>query len=116
MDFRRLLNLALAILVTVGLALAPLRVPVAATPTQPAGMSDMSVSTEMPCCPDEQKSKDCPDCPLLAICALKNIQTAPWTAALPVRHAIRTSHLVADDVFADGLNGPPPHQPPRKLA
>jgi hypothetical protein len=116
MDFRRFFDLALAVFVTAGLALAPLRAPVAATPAQPAGMTDISMSTEMPRCPDEQKSKDCLDCPLVAICALKNIQAAAWTGALPVRHGIRTSHLVADDVFADRLNRPPPHQPPRKLA
>jgi hypothetical protein len=36
--------------------------------------------------------------------------------ALPVRHAVRTTHALRDDVFADGLDRPPPDQPPRNLA
>ena len=59
-------------------------------------MTDMSMSADMPCCPDEQKSKDCQDCPLVAMCILKTAQAGPVaTAALPLRHAIRTTHLVA---------------------
>ena len=117
MDFRRLLNLALAVFVTVGLALAPLAAPMAATPAQPAGMTDMSMSAEMPCCPDEQKSKDCQDCPLVAMCILKTVPAGPVATAIPLqRHAVRAAHSLLDDVFADGLDRPPPDQPPRKLA
>jgi hypothetical protein len=48
---------------------------------------------------------------------LTTAQTAPpATSALPVRHAVRTTHALRDDVFADGLNRPPPDQPPRNLA
>ena len=117
MDFRRLLNLAIAVFVTVGLAVAPLAAPAVAAQSQAAGMMDMSMSSDMPCCPDEQKSKDCQDCPLVAMCMLKTAQAGPSvTAALPVRHAIRTSHSVLDDVLADGLDRPPPDHPPRNLA
>src|ERR1700754_2537106 len=104
MDFRRLINLILAVLVTAGLAVAPLATPAAATQPPAAGMMDMSMSADMPCCPDEQKSKDCQDCPLVAICVLKNAQAGPSLAsAMPVRHAIRTSYSVLDDVLTDGL-------------
>jgi hypothetical protein len=118
MDFRRFLHLVFAVLVTVGLTLAPLT-PTAATHPQAAGMDmagmDMSMS-DIPCCPDEQKSNDCQDCPLVAMCVLKNAQAGPSLAsALPVRHAIRTSHSILDDVLADGLNRPPPDHPPRNL-
>jgi hypothetical protein len=115
MDFRRLVNLILAALVTAGLAVAPLATSAAAAQPHAAGMIDMSMS-DMPCCPDEQKSKDCQDCPLVAICVLKNAQAGPSLAsAMPVRHAIRTSYSVLDDVPADGLNRPPPDHPPRNL-
>src|SRR4051794_31602300 len=117
MDFRRLLNLILAVLVTAGLAVAPLATPGAAAQPQAAGMMDMSMSTDMPCCPDEQKGKGCQDCPLVAICVVKNAQAGPSLAsAMPVRHAIRTSYSILDDVPADGLNRPPPDHPPRNLA
>jgi hypothetical protein len=117
MDFRRLVNLILAVLVTAGLVVAPLATPAAAAQPHAASMMDMSMSADMPCCPDEQKSKDCQDCPLVAICLLKNVQAGPSLAsAMPVRHAILTSYSVPDDVHADGLNRPPPDHPPRYLA
>jgi hypothetical protein len=113
---RRLLKIAFAVFVTLGLALAPLAAPAAAAQARADGMTDMSMSSDMSCCPDEQKSKDCQDCPLVAMCVLKTAQAGPSeAAALPLRHAIRTTHLVADDVIGDGLTRPPPHQPPRTL-
>jgi hypothetical protein len=117
MDFCRLLNLALAVFVAVGLAVAPLVTPAAAAPPRAAGMMDMSMSADMPCCPDEQKNKDCQDCPLVAMCILKTTQAGPsLTAAMLLRPAIRTAHSVLDDAPADGLNRPPPDHPPRNLA
>ena len=117
MDFRRFLNLALAVFVTVGLAVAPLGAPAIAALPHAGGMTDMSMSADdMPCCPDEQKSKDCHDCPLVAMCILKTTQAGPSsTEALPLRHAVRTVHSVLDDASTDGLNRPPPDQPPRNL-
>jgi len=117
MGFRRFLNLALAVFVTVGLAVAPLGAPAAATLPHASGAADMSMSADMPCCPDKQKSKDCQDCPLVAMCFLKNAQAGVSLAsAMPVRHAVRTSHSVLDDIPANGLNRPPPDHPPRNLA
>jgi hypothetical protein len=117
MNSWRLLNLALAALVTIGLTMAPLAMPSIAAHSQPAGMNDMSMLADMPCCPDDHNSKNCGDCPLVAICILKTVKAGPvLTAALPVRHAIRTVHLFRDDVFADGLARPPPDHPPRSLA
>jgi hypothetical protein len=116
MDSRRLLNFALAVFVTVGLSLAPLATPAAAAPRHAAGMTDMAMSADMPCCPDEQKSKDCQDCPLVAMC-VQTAQAEPEsTAALPLRHAMRTAHSVMNDAPADGLERPPPDHPPRNLA
>jgi hypothetical protein len=116
MDFRRLLNLVLAVFVTFGLALAPLATSAKAAQPRAPGMTDMSMSADMPCCPDEQRSKDCQDCPLVALCVLKTAQAGPSsTEALPPRHAVRTAHSVYSDVLADGLDRPPPDHPPRNL-
>jgi hypothetical protein len=117
MDFRRLYKFALAVFVTVGLAVAPLATPAAAAPSHAAGMMDMSMSADMPCCPDEQKNKDCQDCPLVAMCVLKTAQAGPSMAqALPLRHSIWTAHSFRDDAPAEGLVRPPPDHPPRNLA
>ncbi len=117
MNLRRLLNMAFAVLVAAGLTLAPLAASTAAARAQPAGMTDMSMSADMPCCPGEQKSKGCQDCPLVAMCVLQTALPGPSaTAALPLRHAVRTTHVVRDDVLAAGLDRPPPEQPPRHMA
>jgi hypothetical protein len=125
MVFRLFITRLLAIAIVVGLAVAPVAAPAAMQASNmDAGMTDMSsiadmssMAADMTCCPDEQKSKTCTDCPLIAMCVLTAAQAAPpATSALPVRHAIHTTHALRDDVFADGLNRPPPDQPPRNLA
>jgi hypothetical protein len=79
-----------------------------------AAMSSDAMSADMPCCPSEPKSKDCPDCQLMAICMMKTVQAGPSPAlAMAVRHAVRTSHLFKDDALADGVVRPPPDHPPR---
>jgi hypothetical protein len=113
MNLRRLLNLAFAVLVTVGLAVAPLVAPAAAVQTKAADMTDMSMSSDMSCCPD-QKSMDCQDCPLIAMCVLQTVQAGPpMAAALLLRYAVRSAHIVRDDALSAGLDRPPPDQPPR---
>ncbi|WP_308200346.1 hypothetical protein [Bradyrhizobium sp. 190] len=97
------------------LVFAPLVTPTSLKASEAVGMASMSA--DMQCCPDEQNSKDCQDCPLLAICALKTAQPGRSpTEALPLRHAIRTAHSVLDDMPADGLKRPPPDHPPRNLS
>ena len=129
MIFRLFITRLLAIAIVVGLAAAPVAAPAAMQASNmhalmAAGMTGMSsmadgssTAADMTCCPDEQNSKTCTDCPLIAMCVLTTAQAAPpETSALPVRHAIRTAHALRDDVFADGFNRPPPDQPPRNLA
>jgi hypothetical protein len=135
MVFRLFITRLLAILIVAGLAVAPVAAPaamqasimhasMAAEMTEMSSMADMSsvadvssMAADMPCCPDEQKSKTCTDCPVTAMCVLTTAQVAPpETSALPVRHAVRTTHALRDDAFADGLDRPPPDQPPRNLA
>lgn len=117
MVFRQLIAQLLAIFVIVGLAVAPMVAPAAGRTSAAAGMTEMSsTAADLPCCPDEQKSKTCTDCPLVAMCVLTTAQAAPpETLALPVRHAVRTAHAVLDEATADGLAPSPPHQPPRNL-
>lgn len=132
MIFRRFISRLLAIAIVAGLAVAPVAAPVAMQASMHAsmagmmadGMTDMSSMTDtssmaadMPCCPDEQKSRTCTDCPVVATCVMTAAQSAPpATSALPVRHGVHTTHALRDDVFADGLSRPPPDQPPRNLA
>jgi len=119
MDVRKLLRLLLAVLVTAGLTIAPLATPAAAEHSMAAGMmqmADMSdMAADMPCCPDKQKSHDCQDCPLVAICMLKVWQAGPSTSAVLTRDPSRQRIRPLDDVVADGLARPPPDHPPRSL-
>jgi hypothetical protein len=117
MNLRRLITRLLAALVIAGLAIAPLATPSAAKAMDRADMTGVeAMAADMPCCPDQQKSKDCQDCPLVAMCVLKTTQAGPSpTQALPLRHPIRAVHSLIDDVPAEGLDRPPPDHPPRNL-
>jgi hypothetical protein len=113
---RRILNLVLAVFVTAGLMVAPLVIPAAAGYPMASDMqmSDtQDMSADMPCCPDQKNSKQCQDCPLLAICMLKVLQAGPAAvmATLSPRALERLQPL--DDIIADGLTRPPPDHPPR---
>ena len=118
MVVRRLFKLLLALLVTAGLTIAPLATsavghPMAAAAMQMADSSDMTA--DMPCCPDQQKSKPCQDCPLFAVCSLMALHAGPSADAIAVRHPSREQLRPLDDMIADGLERPPPDHPPRKL-
>jgi hypothetical protein len=117
MNFHRFIGRVLAVLVIVGLVVAPLATPVAAKPFAAAEMSDMSgMSADMPCCPDQQKSNDCQDCPLIAMCMLTIAQAEPPAAnSVPARLLSRHLFVALVDAFAEGLDGPPPDHPPRAL-
>lgn len=117
MVWRRLMARLLAIAAIVGLVIAPLAMPAAAKPAASAKAAHSSMSADMPCCPDEQPGKDCPDCPLIAICVVKTTQAGPSSLAeMPQRHGVRTTHAVTDDPIAAGLARPPPDHPPRLFA
>jgi len=117
MTGRRFLRLLLVVLVTAGLTVAPLVTPAVAghsmAPMQMADMQDMP--DDMLCCPDEQNSKQCKDCPLVAICMLKVLQAGPSITPVTVRQPSRELLRPLDDVFAAGLTRPPPEHPPRHL-
>jgi hypothetical protein len=120
MVLRRFITRLLAMLVIAGLAVAPLATPVAANASGHAEMTDMasmsteSMSTDMPCCPDEKSG--CLDCPLAAICVSQITPAAPAQAdAILVRLSSKTAHAVRNDAPSRGLNLPPPDHPPRNL-
>jgi hypothetical protein len=122
MDVRQLFKLLLAVLLTAGLTIAPLATVAAGGHSMPAAMpmvdmADMpDMAADMQCCPHEQESKDCQDCPLLEICLAKSTQINPAATALILdRTAIDTVLLATDDAIADGLERPPPDHPPRIL-
>jgi hypothetical protein len=119
MRARRFLNLLIALSVAAGLVSMPLAVPAHANSGPPVVTSsdDMEAMAEdMPCCPHEQKSKPCEDCPLLGICLAKSTQINPAAAAVLIdRTSIHAVLLGADDAIADGLERPPPDHPPRIL-
>jgi hypothetical protein len=114
MGLRRFIRFLLAVLVTAGLTVAPLVTPVAAKPMAPVAMAG-DMSADMPCCPDKQKSNDCQDCPLVAMCMLKISLVAPTASGLPARLPTRTRIVAFDELITDGLDRPPPDHPPRSL-
>jgi hypothetical protein len=115
MNFRRLIGYLLAILVIVGLVAAPLVTPAAAKRLPVAEMTDMAaMSGDMSCCPDGQKNKSCPDCPLVAMCMLTIAQAEPSSAnGIQVSFQARRLSFALVDLVADGLMGAPPDHPPR---
>jgi hypothetical protein len=115
MNLRRLIGHLLAILVIVGLAIAPLVTPAAAKRLPVAEMTDMAaMSGDMPCCPDEQKNISCQDCPLVAMCMLTIAQADPSpTNGIQLSFQTRKLSFALVDLVADGLMGDPPDHPPR---
>ncbi|MGO4716070.1 hypothetical protein [Bradyrhizobium sp. 2TAF24] len=115
MNLRRLIGRLLAVFVIVGLVFAPLVTPAAAKRLAAAEMTDMAaLSGDMPCCPDGQKSNNCQDCPLVAMCMLTIAQAEPSsTNAIQVSFQTRRLSFALDDLIADGLMGSPLDHPPR---
>lgn len=116
MDGSRFPKLLFAVLVAVGLAIAPLASPMAAgNSASDAEMQMAAMSGDMPCCPEKQKQSDCQDCPFLAICMAKVLQNGPSTDGLPVREATSRPLRPLDEPKIAGLIPPPPDQPPRTI-
>ncbi|MGN1285441.1 MAG: hypothetical protein ACI4XG_02485 [Bradyrhizobium sp.] len=135
MHVRRLVNLWILLLVAAGLLLAPVApafarmMPDASAATM-QGMSDhqamsdqampdeamsgQAMADNMPCCPDQTKSKGCEDCPFLALCMLSVSLPAPGGAmSLIAREPSQNAFAAGDDRLLDGLGAKPPDHPPR---
>ena len=112
----------LAILLIVGLVVAPFsaRANAGMTSMDMAAMDmtstkTVSMSADMPCCPDRSAPADCDGCPLMAICMVKTFQT-PSAAAVAEILAVTTRMLLpASDPQAESLGYLPPPRPPRSL-
>ncbi|MFQ3459224.1 hypothetical protein PMN64_38740 [Bradyrhizobium sp. UFLA01-814] len=77
-------------------------------------MSDQAMADDMPCCPDQSKSKGCDDCPFLALCMLSvSLPVPAGTASLVEREPLRSRIAAHDDRLLDGLGAKPPDHPPR---
>ncbi|KWV51414.1 hypothetical protein AS156_12595 [Bradyrhizobium macuxiense] len=124
MDARRFANLWIILLVAAGLLLAPLAVPVMASPMAgAAGMADeamqamsdhQAMADDMPCCPDKAKSNPCDSCPFLALCMLSiSVPVPAGAASLIARDPLRSQFAAHDDRLLDGLGAKPPDHPPR---
>ncbi|KZD21195.1 hypothetical protein [Tardiphaga robiniae] len=115
MNLRRTIGQVLAVFVIVGLSFAPLAAPAAAKRLAAAELTDMSaMSADMPCCPDGNKTDDCKDCPLIAMCMLTVAQVVPSPSdGIQAPFQIRRLFFGFDDLTADGLVGVPPDHPPR---
>jgi hypothetical protein len=127
MNLGRLIARVLAVFLIVGLVAAPLVTPAAAKRSAVASAMDMAamsgdmaccqavIKDNMNCCSEQQKSNDCQDCPVMAICTLTLAQAEPPPAnsiPAPVL-SIRSLFFASDDLIADGLIGSPPDHPPR---
>jgi hypothetical protein len=116
MDASRFLQFLLALVVTVGLAIAPLASPVAGVSrASDTGMQTSDMAGDMPCCPDKEKQSGCQDCPLLAICMLKVLHGGPSGDGLPIREAQRRVLRPIDELVITELTPPPPDRPPRTI-
>jgi len=114
MTVTRILHFLFASLISLGLAIAPLAAQAVAADRMDPGMMQMAdVSGDMPCCPDKQKQGDCRDCPLLAICMAKVLQSEPSANGLPDAEGASRALRPRDEPVLAGLSRPPPDQPPR---
>ena len=121
MHLRRLANLWILLLVAAGLLLAPVAPAFArgmpgdaATAMQMMSGEMQAISDDMPCCPDQTKSKTCDGCPFAALCMLSVPLPVPSGAAsLIERHPLRGQFAAHDDALLDGLGAEPPDHPPR---
>jgi hypothetical protein len=121
MRLRNFANVWIMLLVAAGLLLAPLAVPIMAKPmsdtaSTEAMSDDMSMADDMPCCPDQTKSRNCDSCPFVALCMLGASLPAPSGAATLIeRHPLRTAFSANNDLLIDGLGAKPPDHPPRTI-
>lgn len=76
----------------------------------------MQMADDMPCCPDQTKSKSCDSCPFVALCMLTISLPAPsGVGVLIARYPLRTTFATNNDLLIDGLGAKPPDHPPRTI-
>ncbi|GKQ56051.1 hypothetical protein [Bradyrhizobium sp. Ce-3] len=126
MHLRRLANLWILLLVAAALLLAPVAptfarmIPDVSATAMQAMPDEQAMSgqamADMPCCPEQTKSKGCEDCPFLALCMLSIPLPVPAGTASLVKRDPQLSRFAArDDRLLDDLGAKPPDHPPRTL-
>jgi hypothetical protein len=107
------LSRLLAILLIAGLAFAPFSAP--ASTAKAAPVAAMEMSADMPCCPDNPAPMDCDQCPLMAICMVKNFQEPASAGVIEIRPVTVRLLAPGSDPATEGLDSLPPAKPPRSL-
>ena len=116
-------------LAILGLVLAPVSATAMATPVVMHGavvekamaengmvLADeaSTISSDMPCCPDEKPTRDCGnDCALMAMCANLALQVPTFATLLIFRPAVTPKISSRNDAPRDSLAQAPPPRPPR---
>lgn len=113
MKRRCYLRMMFAVLVTMGLLVAPLA---GSAIAKGVAMSTAQMSGDMPCCPDgDGDQKDtCKDCPSMVACNLQGMQALPIAVSRADFGFSPFDRIVATDDFnAANLSVAPPARPPR---
>lgn len=108
----------LAVLVIVGLVIAPLTA--RANTSVMASMTSMSgdeagMSEDMPCCPDKSAPVDCEQCPLMALCVPTTLQAPLPAGVAEIQPVTLRMLLPGSDPEVESVAYSPPPKPPRSL-
>lgn len=108
----------LAVLVIVGLVVAPLSAPANAGGVASMAMTSMSddaaaMADDMPCCPDKSAPVDCDKCPLMALCVSTTLQPPLPARVTEVQSVTLRLLLPGSDPEVDGVGYSPLPKPPR---
>ena len=122
MKLRAVMRWFLVLGIAVGVAIGPAAPLKAAMPSaSSASMTSVSadedamqMADDMPCCPDQTKSKSCDSCPFVALCMLTVSLPVPSGVGILIeRYPLRTAFATQNDLLIDGLGAKPPDYPPR---
>lgn len=122
MKLRAVTRWFLVLGIAVGIAIGPAAPLMAAMPSaSSANMTSVSadedamqMADDMPCCPDQTKSRGCDSCPFVALCMLTVSLPVPSGVGILIeRYPLRTAFANQDDLLIDGLGAKPPDYPPR---
>lgn len=110
----------LAVLVIVGLVIAPLTARANTGATASMAMTSTSddtaaMSEDMPCCPDKSAPVDCDQCPLMALCVSTTLQAPLPAGVAEFRPVILRMLRPSSDPEVKSLGYSPPPRPPRSL-
>jgi hypothetical protein len=110
----------LAVLVIVGLVIAPLTARANTGATASMTMTAMSddtaaMSEDMPCCPDKSAPVDCDQCPLMALCVSTTLQAPLPAGVAEIQPVTLRMLLPGSDPEVESVGYSPPPKPPRSL-